>query len=426
MNFDQYTSWDSKLQEDLFNENVNERNSLCCPKDLEDFMSNEDFLRPILTPVNKCPGEVILMMLKHALSCKLPLTQISNLFKLVNNIFTEPILPKSKYFIGRIFSSIQNVEFHSICPNCHIFIGKITDQVSFVTCKICKEKVDLSNPSCPNIFLIMDVSKTIKVHMKEHENYYEYIAKDRKYDGTINSIYDGKSYRKFVKSLKNDEKYRYLTAILITDGAPRFESSQYSIWPVYLKLNEIPSNLNGNNVIPIAMWFGKNKPDMAAFLDPLTTFLNKLSQDGIPCEIKNAEVNIKLYVIMVCVDSVARAPMQGFKQFNGNYGCNQCYHPGQYFAGCIRYPVLKSQVKQRTMVDTIEHITTLVNESKKDHYGSKDVTPLINLSSLDIIVGFVPDYMHCCLSGVGKQITELIISDLSSYNLIALDNIYYK
>ncbi|KAL7290644.1 hypothetical protein TKK_0015405 [Trichogramma kaykai] len=80
---------------------------------------------------------------------------------------------------------------------------------------------------------------------------------------------------------------------------------------------------------------------MAAFLDPITTFLNQLFHDGISIQLKNTEITVRLYILLVCVDSVARPPMQGFCQFNSNYGCQICYHPGEYFAGSMRYPLEK-------------------------------------------------------------------------------------
>ncbi|XP_023316476.1 uncharacterized protein LOC111694049 [Trichogramma pretiosum] len=423
MNYDEGTTWSPILVQELLDniEECSKENDLSKPRDLQYMLSDNNFFQSISTPVNKSTAEILLMALKHALSCKLPLTKLFNLFDLINHMFSQPILPRSKYYIDKIFRSQSIIEFHGICPNCLTYIGKVQPN-SHVNCKFCGTDVDLSQPSCENLFIIIDPSDIIAMLIEENKDYYNYVVKERSYDGTLKRIFDGKCYRKFVNSLKDDEKYRYLTAILNSDGAPRFESSVYSIWPVYLKINELPCDSTGKNVIPIAMWFGKHKPPMQAFLDPIADFLIKLSEKGISCQINNEVVELKLYVILVCVDSVARAPMQGFIQFNGHYGCNQCYHPGDYFDRCVRYPIISTPILFREKDDTLKHLSELVKKSKKKIYGIKSVTPLINVSSIDIIKSFPSDYMHSYLSGVGKQVVELLLQLLSKDELILLDS----
>ncbi|KAL7297745.1 hypothetical protein TKK_0008780 [Trichogramma kaykai] len=420
--FDENLHENSTLLKELLEFDSTSTSNICRPKNLNDLIESPDFLTSIVTNVDKCPGEVLLMILKFSLSCHLPLAKITSLFNLVNSLFSNPILPNTKYFIDKIFNSSVDAQFHGICPNCNIYIGKLQDKESFVTCENCETRIDLSNPSCENVFMIIDPSENIRTLLKEHEDYYQHIMNDRKYDGFLRKIYDGKLYRKFVESLPENEKKQYLTAILNSDGAPRFESSSYSIWPVYLSLNEIPTDLNGKNIVVLGLWFGKNKPNMAAFLDPITTFLNQLSHDGICLQLKRKEITVRLYILLVCVDSVARAPMQGFCQFNSNYGCQICYHPGEHFAGSMRYPVLKEKVKKRHTSDTIEHLKKIADGAKQPVFGIKNISPLLNLRKLHIINGFPADYMHCCLSGVGKQVTELILADLSSNQLQAINN----
>ncbi|KAL7298747.1 hypothetical protein TKK_0008498 [Trichogramma kaykai] len=147
---------------------------------------------------------------------------------------------------------------------------------------------------------------------------------------------------------------------------------------------------------------------MTSFLTPITSLLKKLSTDGIKCTFKNnVEINVKLFVLVICVDAVARSPMQGLKQYNGNYGCGWCLHPGLYRNGCIRY-VNRSNIRPRTHSRTIKLMKRLVQNDmrSKDNFGVQDVSPLIHLDSLDIIDSFVPDYMHSMLNGVGKQIAD--------------------
>lgn len=109
---------------------------------------------------------------------------------------------------------------------------------------------------------------------------------------------------------------------------PLFKSSNYSIWPIQMIINEVPMQVRNNDVILWALWFGKNKPKMNIYMQKFVQNINTLSAEGIPCNINHEIKKIKPYAICCCVDSVARAPMQGLIQFNGYYGCNWCLHPG--------------------------------------------------------------------------------------------------
>ncbi|KAL7290645.1 hypothetical protein TKK_0015406 [Trichogramma kaykai] len=180
--------------------------NICRPKNLTDLIESPNFLTSVVTNVDKCPGEILLMILKFSLSCHLPLTKITSLFQLVNSLFSNSILPNSMYFIDKIFNSSVDAQFHGICPNCNIYIGKLQDKESFVTCENCETRIDLSHPSCENVFMIIDPSETIQTLLKEHEDYYQHIINERKYDGFLRKIYDGKLYRKFVESSPENEK----------------------------------------------------------------------------------------------------------------------------------------------------------------------------------------------------------------------------
>ncbi|KAH8032352.1 hypothetical protein HPB51_024129 [Rhipicephalus microplus] len=51
-------------------------------------------------------------------------------------------------------------------------------------------------------------------------------------------------------------------------------------------------------------------------------------------------------------------------------------------------------------------------EAGRPVQGAKGITPLINLQHFNIIWGFTPDYMHCVLLGVARQMTEDWLSNV--------------
>lgn len=129
----------------------------------------------------------------------------------------------------------------------------------------------------------------------------------------MRDIDDGKMYQKFLKKLHEENEYNYASLIFNTDGALLFESSTYSIRPIFVMVNELPINIRTKELVLV--------------LGPFVDRMNNLATKGVQCSINGEPINIKLYTQVCCVDSVARAPLQGFVQFNGCYGCNQCLHP---------------------------------------------------------------------------------------------------
>ncbi|XP_031789054.1 uncharacterized protein LOC116418010 [Nasonia vitripennis] len=426
---DESTQWEVRVDGDSSDTDNGEckadysNKKLLKTSNFNDLLSNPKFLETITTSVDKSPGEIFLILLKLTLLHKLPLSCTSDLFRLVNCIFKESVLPETSYMLDKILNTKTNIEFFGICPNCEICVGKIETFKSSVECDICSFNIDLSKPSLENIFLIIDPSEDITNSINLHSRFYNYVVNERKYDGSIKDIYDGKLYREFVSNLQQNDRSSYVTAILNTDGAPTFECSKYSIWPIYIQINEIPIAARLKSSIVCGMWFGKKKPPMNSFLQPLVNKLNELSINGIECNINNVPRHITLHVLIICVDSVARAPMQCHKQFNGKYGCSWCLHPGEWFEGSMRYPILVYYPKERRQEQTVRFMEIVTeNEDVQDCYGVKGVSPLINLNSFDIVSGFVPDYMHCYLAGVGKQITECILQKLS-IEVIVVDKI---
>uniref|UniRef100_A0ABD2VV70 Uncharacterized protein n=1 Tax=Trichogramma kaykai TaxID=54128 RepID=A0ABD2VV70_9HYME len=126
IHFDQYTSLDEDLYKELFCENhkhFDDKNGFSQPKDLQSMIKDPNFFMIPSTVVNKTGGEILLMCLKNALQSHLGITQIMDLFKLINSMFHQPILPNSKYYLDKILSNNCDVKLHSICSECKVLMG---------------------------------------------------------------------------------------------------------------------------------------------------------------------------------------------------------------------------------------------------------------------------------------------------------------
>lgn len=290
------------------------------PKNLLEFISSDDFSDPIDATCDKSKGEVFLILLKYCIINNLSVTATRNLFKLINTLFPEQILPDTTYFLDQLINTGNEVEYHAVCHNCTCYIGEFKKISSNVTnCVYCKQPLELNSPSNISFFALINPSVQISDLLSQNSKYYDDCIYRRVYEHTtIRDIYDGLKYQEFVQSL-GDDKHNFVSAIFNTDGVPLFKSSRCSIWPLYLIINELPPQVRMNKVITCGIWFHKKKPDMNAFLSPLIDMINSLSSTPFEVIINGEKRNIKLYVLICCVDSIARAPIQGIHQFNGNY-----------------------------------------------------------------------------------------------------------
>ncbi|XP_051153467.1 uncharacterized protein LOC127276837 isoform X2 [Leptopilina boulardi] len=371
-----------------------------------------DLLNPIDTPVNKNVGEVLMMIIKYSLANSLTLTATANLFQLINCIFAKPILPESRYLIDKLFNPTSSTTYHALCTTCGKNIGTFSSSDIVKRCDICNIDVNVKDQMYNNFFVTLDPSDQIANLVEANSDYYSNVMNYERIEPDIfRNICDGKLYRRFLKRLHPIDRKRYLTATFNTDGAPLFESSTYSIWPIYIMLNELPFSVKTNNLIVVGLWFSKKKPEMNVFLEPFVTKMNELGDEGIPCTINNKEDRVKVFCLVCCVDSIARAPMLGLTQFNGKYGCPWCKNPGSWVenpnkenCGSHKYTWINPVGLLRTEEETLQHVQECTEE--KPIYGFKNPSELLNLNKFDIIDGFVPDPMHI-LSGLGKQFAHV-------------------
>ncbi|XP_043481109.1 uncharacterized protein LOC122510490 [Leptopilina heterotoma] len=380
-------------------------------KKLNTLINNHEFSEIISQPINKTLGELLMILLKFAVTHSLSLTAVTQLFLLINSMFSSPILPESRYLINTLFNPSSNATFHGMCPQCS-YIGIFKRSDKSIKCTFCDLDVQVKSSSYNDFFVYFDINSQISELVETNSDYYYNVMNRRRYENNVfKDIYDGQMYRAFVNSLDDNDRHQYLTTTFNTDGAPLFESSAYSIWPLFLQINELPYQVRTNELILCALWFGKSKPNMNVFLKPFVANMNKLSAEGVKCKVKEKVLSVKVYSLCCCVDSICRPTMQGFCQFNGKYGCPWCLHPGQWVSnpttkngGSQKYPLLDAPVSRRTVQDTLRHME--IATPNKPCFGIKHPSELINLNNFDIIDGFVPDPMHI-VSNVGKLFTHI-------------------
>lgn len=107
----------------------------------------------------------------------------------------------------------------------------------------------------------------------------------------ICDITDGAVYQELLKDkncplgLPNNFSY-----VFNTDGAQVFNSSAYSVWPLFIMLNELHPKDRFKHTEMVGLWFGKT-PNMNMFLEQFVTEGNDLADNGLEWKNKNGDIS---------------------------------------------------------------------------------------------------------------------------------------
>lgn len=335
----------------------------------------------------------------------------------------EANVPTSQYLLEKSIhvdmTSVKKCFFCKICESPVVTEGDV--------CVACGERIDESDMiKQGKYFLMYDVKQKLqrlleikevsddlvnnvlrRAQKRENPNYASDVPP------FYTDIVDGDLYRRLPLAV-ND-----FTCSINTDGVNVFKSSTFSIWPIFLSINELSYRLRRKHTLLAGLWFGKSKPSFETFLTPFVDQCVELSEKGFTWHLSGLEVLSHVFFVIVSADSVARAPLQGLKQFNGQFGCPFCYNPGKCYKekGIFRkwiYPP-KNKAKKRTQAGweaDLESLSELLHdpgERQKSVHGVLKSSPFLLMPQFLIVDGFVVDYMHTALLGVLKTYTLMLI-----------------
>lgn len=99
----------------------------------------------------------------------------------------------------------------------------------------------------------------------------------------LEDIYDGSLYKKHTSTGGILNAWNNLSLTWNVDGVPIFKSSKFSLWPLYLIVNELPYHLSvlKENIWFAGLWFGEIKPNMQLVLKPLVKEHSVLESSGV-------------------------------------------------------------------------------------------------------------------------------------------------
>lgn len=362
--------------------------------------------------VGEAVHEILTFFFKNGLTKKC----LENLLELLQLLLPRPNnLAKTKYQLLKLLNTllptgVDLIKKHQMCQNCSHYLGALSTTRPIKICENCKStnvndifvEFDLRH-IIKDAFEVRDLQNLIDRHSKDIENIDENIVSD---------FTTGSEYKRFRRETL---KGRYdVCLIWNTDGAPVSKSSNGQIWPIQVKVINIPPEKRRSYQFLTGLYYtNETKPPMTSFLKPFADTLKDLHENGVEWFNKDTQVMERSIVIapIATLDCPARAAAQNLMRCNGECGCNTCEHPGMTCytgAGHNRvYPVLTTRFPLRTQERMLEHANVAVNNSYDHVKGVKGASIAATIPLFDSASSFVNDYMHATLLGVARMLFNL-------------------
>lgn len=264
-------------------------------------------------------------------------------------------------------------------------------------CSICRTEYSLKKMNDGHFFVELPIREQIEKKISENFHILEYNTKSNSSD--ITDIFDCKLY-KSLRAKVGD--VTLITLTLNTDGVKIFKSKKKgSLWPIQMHINKVAPNkrFKRENIILSGIWFGKD-PNFDLYFKPLNAEIKNLDEKKINVVINNENKTVTVRILLVTMNLPAKAKVLKMKQFNGEFGCTYCLHPGFMIGESTtsKYTLSSDEYSRRSHSSTLA-LMKLVSTTGKEILGVMGVSPLIGFKDFDLTLGVVIDYMHCILEG---------------------------
>ncbi|KAE8737582.1 hypothetical protein FOCC_FOCC016954 [Frankliniella occidentalis] len=359
-----------------------------------------------------------LMFMTLTLGLRHGLTWVAqvDILKMLSTIFKSSSIPTTKHLYKESLnvSDEKDIQHHVFCRRCYKYLGLKEDKIKVKFCETFKKDIKVTTSS--NCFVSLSIEAQLQKFFKDDHFVNSltcYRFERTSTPGVYSEIYDGAVYKQFSAEggiLASPYNFSFT---FFTDGVAYGKSSNKTIWPIYLTVNELPYFERSRYFILAGVYAGPKDPNELYFLKPFVDAMNRLSSRGVDW-VHNGEKVTSIAIPLCCVvDSVARYQLLNYQNFFGAYGCTFCYKETVYVQKTgSRYPVDVESPQPRTVdsyYDDLQGLLWKKNLVDRSHRGVKGPCNLFNLNHFSLFDGFVVDYMHCVLLGVVKRHTELLL-----------------
>ncbi|KAJ1519037.1 hypothetical protein ONE63_011280 [Megalurothrips usitatus] len=413
---------------------------------LRAMLDDPDFVENVRTEVNVSKLDLLYMVLGSAQQNNYTNKAFNDAVTLINNIFSSPVLPTSRYLLDKVIMNHDKTKFYFYCSSCSSGFGQLDYMhIKEKQCDRCNTVSKISDLRAAHFFCLYDIPSQLEALFNRVEVREALLTPSeavRKCEpGFYSDIYDGSVFVDFEARIATehvDEDHHIISSHFCTDGSPLFTSSKCSIWPISLAINELPPVMRMRNLLLPGLWFGTQKPPMDLFLEPFVNHMQEISV-GFQINVNNSVWQMKLFNLGCCVDSGARGPVQGIKTHSGYNSCAWCYIHGVYLEGAVKFPLGDIVPPKRTHEGMIRLQLELDNrhaenlddisdeesggENADGDRGVNAVSPLINMPNFNMVDGFFVDSMHLLHLGITKYFLTKWTGDCNEdyYILLSAD-----
>lgn len=181
-----------------------------------------------------------------------------------------------------------------------------------------------------------------------------------------------------------------VTLTIGCDGFPIYNSSSKQMWPILIKIDQISQC----RPLLAGLFCGDSKPsNLIEYLNQFTTEIDQLQTHGIYLGDKQINFSIRCFIC----DAPARSFLKCTKGHSGYNSCERCDVHGDH-EGHIIFPTIVGNLR-----------TNLSFRSRTDPRHHHADSPLLKLN-VDLVSGFVLDYMHLVCLGVMRKLINLWLS----------------
>lgn len=303
---------------------------------------------------------------------------------------------------------------HYYCPNCELYLGEVLDGQESLNCANChcengeEFKVkDLKEKG--NFFLVNPVKDQLAEFLQNgnlahllFESEREHCIPGSKSDITTGDCYQSDKVQNFLK----ESSYNF-TMSFNSDGVQLFESSSQSLWPLLCTINELTYEKKNDFVCMSTLYCNNKKPPRDAYLKCFVEETRRLREDGVTWIDKLGTKRVSKIIFLICVaDAPARALLTNMTQYNGEYGCCHCVHPGvraRSGGGSMQVYPLEHPIKpERDYQSLLCDVEAAVQNGRAVN-GVKGPSQLYLIPGFDVARGIVPEIMHFAFLGLSKQ-----------------------
>ncbi|XP_034245517.1 uncharacterized protein LOC117647730 [Thrips palmi] len=357
--------------------------------------------------------ESLLTILTFILTHKLTGLALGDLLSLIElHCGPDNLCVRTTYMFKKYFKMIGK-DFINCCYYCSVCQVPLERKDSI--CPICNGQHDIA------YFIEFPIATQLK-KMFARQGFYDFIQyrfnRTKQHDDNIEDVYDGSIYQECTNSgfLANPNNISFFTFF---DGVSLFKKSSFSIWPLYLTINELKysQRTRKENIILAGIWFGKSKPNPNLFLQPISQSLLSLENDGVDVSLHNGEnINVKGKLIGAVADMPAKSLFMRLNQYNGAFSCFYCMAEGARFDLGNRnhntlqvFPYSREiNLRNHNDVDDIARQATALREIDPEAtvYGCKGPSLLLNMLPHKIF-SIGADIMHGVFLGAMSTLMGL-------------------